>query len=150
MPKQTARKMSKIKTAKIGTFSLVSRVTKASIIKLLMFATRAWYDLATKKISWRIIKKSLRYFQKTSNILNFTRCWSVEYSTAYKCELAHMISPNLSVMSCDQYLDIDRVSSHSDEYNPKRHITKTRPEGWFHKNLVCIVLVIGSELNAMK
>ena len=53
-------------------------------------------------------------------------------------------------MSCNQDLDTDQVSSLSDKYNPKRHFIRARPEGRFYENLVCIVLIIGSELDIMK
>ena len=72
MPKETARKMTKIVTkAKIRTLRLVSRVTRACIIKMLMFITTTRYDLAAKKISRRNIKNSPRYSQKTSKIIDF-------------------------------------------------------------------------------
>ena len=49
-----------------------------------------------------------------------------------------------------QYLDTDEVSSLPDQYNWKRHFIRARPESRFYENLVCIVLIIGPELNIMK
>ena len=54
------------------------------------------------------------------------------------------------MISCHQYVDTDKVSSLSDKYNRKRHFIRARPEGIFYENLVCIVLIIGSELDIMK
>ena len=48
------------------------------------------------------------------------------------------------------YLDTDQVSSLSNEYNRKRHFIRARPEGRFYENLVCIIFIIGSELDIMK
>ena len=53
-------------------------------------------------------------------------------------------------MSWHQYLDTDQVSSLSDEYTRELHFIRARPEGRFYKNLVCIVFIIGSELDIMK
>ena len=53
-------------------------------------------------------------------------------------------------MSCYQCLYTDQVAGLSDEYNRKRHFIRARPQGRLYENLVCIVLLIGSELNIMK
>ena len=52
--------------------------------------------------------------------------------------------------SCYQYLDTDQLLSLSDEYQRKPHFTSARPEVRFYENLVCIVLLISSELDIMK
>ena len=36
------------------------------------------------------------------------------------------------------------------QYNPKRYFIKARPEGRFYENLICIALIIESELDTMK
>ena len=51
------------------------------------------------------------------------------------------------VMSCHQYLDTDQVS---DEYNRRRHSVRAMTEGRLCENMVCIVLIIGSELDMKK
>ena len=48
------------------------------------------------------------------------------------------------------YLDTDQVSSLSNEYNRKRHFIRARLEGRFYENLVCMVLIIGTEFDIMK
>ena len=54
-------------------------------------------------------------------------------------------------MSKISFLHIsDQVPSISDEYNPKRHFIRARPEGGFYENLACIVLMIGPALVIMK
>ena len=42
------------------------------------------------------------------------------------------------------------ILSSSDEYYWKRHFIRARPESKFYENLVCIVLIIGPELDIMK
>ena len=54
------------------------------------------------------------------------------------------------MVSCHQYRDTGQVSSLSDEYKRKRHCIRARPEGRFYKDLVCIVLMIGSVVDIMK
>ena len=63
-----------------------------------------------------------------------------------------MISTNLLgdvMLSISRH--VNQVSSLSDEYlQLKTHFIRARPEGRFYKNLVCIVLIIGSELDIIK
>ena len=54
------------------------------------------------------------------------------------------------VMSCHQHLGTDQVSSLSGKYNQKQHFIRARQEGRFYKDLVCIVLMIGSVVDIMK
>ena len=51
--------------AKIGTLSLVSRVPRAPIIKILMFITKTRQDLTTKKDFMRKYQKLAELFAKT-------------------------------------------------------------------------------------
>ena len=43
-----------------------------------------------------------------------------------------------------------QFSSLTYEYNQKRHFIRARPEGRFYENMVCIVLITGSELEIIK
>ena len=54
------------------------------------------------------------------------------------------------MMSHHQHLDTYQDSSLSDEYNRKRHFIRARADGRFYENLVCTVLIIGSEFDIMK
>ena len=56
------------KTAKIGTLSVVPRVTRAPKIKILMFITRTRLDLATKK---DFTKKYHKFAEIYSKIMDF-------------------------------------------------------------------------------
>ena len=58
-----------------------------------------------------------------------------------RCELGHLISPNLHG---------EQVLSLSDKYSPKWHFIRDRAKGRFYQSLVRIVLIIGSELDIMK
>ena len=65
VPKKAARKTPKIKNpAKIGTLRFVSRVTRASITKIVMFIISTRYDLATKKNFTNKYQKLAEIFSK--------------------------------------------------------------------------------------
>ena len=54
------------------------------------------------------------------------------------------------VMWSHQYVDTDQVKFLSVKENWKRHFMRARPESRFYGNLVCIVLIIGSEVDVTK